>query len=111
MRTKTDIYNDMAAAIMTAYSTDHSRALSGAEWLQQLAAELVELIKSEQPQPLADAFDEQAGPGDGWRWLKPGEVSKNGDEYKHYDDWKAISALIGGTINNPKTFRRRIEKL
>lgn len=69
----------MSAAIMTAYSTDHSRALSGAEWLQQLASELVEAIKAEQFKPLADAFDEQAGPGDGWRWLEPGEAIGNED--------------------------------
>ncbi len=89
------IDNDVYVASQLAFkASTPDRRLAGAEWLKQLATELVEAIKAEQPQTLADATDEQAGPGDGWRWLEPGEVSKSGDEYKHYDDWKAILPLL-----------------
>lgn len=47
MRTKAEIYQDVNAAVFTAASSDHSRALSGAEWLQHLANELVAAIKDE----------------------------------------------------------------
>ncbi len=111
MRTKTQIAKDIAAAIMTADSTDHSRALSGAEWLQQLATELVELIKADQPQPLADAFDEQDSPGDGWRWLNKGEKIQYADEVRNSKgEWYQVGISIGNEAS-PKTYRRRIEKL
>lgn len=108
MRTKTDIWADMAAASATSASTDQSRALSGAEWLQQLASELVELIKTDHRKPLAYAADDQSGPGDGWRWLEPGEVIKKGDEHEFLEnEWMAVGISIGCEAES-KSFRRRI---
>jgi len=111
MRTKYEIHEDMSAAMATSRSTDHSRALSGAEWLQQLASELVEVIKAEQTQPLADAFDEQDSPGDGWRWLNKGEKIQYADEVRNSKgEWYQVGISIGNEAR-PKTYRRRIEKL
>jgi len=102
----------MSAAMATSRSTDHSRALSGAEWLQQLASELVEVIKSEQFKPLADAADEQDSPGDGWRWLERDELPRVGDYVKSGIGWIRVEIPHVWTTNGENSglfkIRRRI---
>jgi len=84
------------------------RRLAGAEWLQQLATELVELIKTEQFKQLADAFDEQDSPGDGWRWLGINEKLESGDEFKKGNEWLPVVDCLGFSAHIPLFFRRRI---
>jgi len=106
------IDNDVYIASQLAFkaSTPDLR-LAGAEWLQQLASELVEAIKAEQPEPLGDAFDEQSGPGDGWRWLESGEKIQYADEVQDSQgEWYSVGISIGKEAIS-KSFRRRIEKL
>jgi len=105
------IDNDVYVASQLAFkASTPDRRLAGAEWLKQLAAELVELIKSEQPQPLADAFDEQAGPGDGWRWLKPGEGIQESDMVKGNRNFFPVVAVAGCEVapDQHHVYRRRI---
>lgn len=106
MRHKIEIFQDVTAAAATALSTDHSRALSGAQWLQQLASELVAAIKAES----APEEQEDDSPGEGWRWLEPGEVIQDGDQWVEFGDPVNVVAKIGCKITNGdhKTFRRRI---
>lgn len=107
MRTKSDIWADMAAASATSASTDHSRALSGAEWLQQLAAELVAVIKAEAVQQ--EPQDES--PGEGWRWLEPGELIEDHDMVKGASKFFPNMAAVVGCKVAPgqyRCYRRRI---
>lgn len=100
----------MAAASATSASTDHSRALRGAEWLQQLAAELVAVIKAEAaPEQPQEPYDES--PGDGWRWLEPGEVIEDHDMVKGASKFfPNIAPVVGCKVapDQHKTYRRRI---
>ncbi len=109
MRHKIEIFQDVTAAAATALSTDHSRALSGAEWLQQLASELVAVIKAE----AAPQKPQDESPGEGWRWLEPGEKIKRGDQWVESVESSEpvnVSVSIGCTVSDDeaKCYRRRI---
>jgi len=53
--------------------------------------------------------------GEGWRWVKPGEILRDGDEYLPYwsrDDenpWREINCTgMSVGANEPRTYRRRV---
>jgi len=54
--------------------------------------------------------------GEGWRWVKPGEILRDGDEFLPYwsrDDenpWREINCTgMSVGANEPRTYRRRVE--
>lgn len=115
MRTKIEIFQDVTSAAATALSTDHFRALSGAEWLKQLASELAERVKAEAPnqtpEPPQAVIEPQESPGEGWRWLKPGEViDQRTDEVKGGSRFFPVKRVHGYRValSQTQTYRRRI---
>lgn len=94
---------------MTADSTDHSRSLSGAEWLQQLASELVATIKAEAT-PEEPQKPHNDSPGEGWRWLEPGEVIEESDMVAGLHTFAPVTYAIGCCVAPDQNFcyRRHI---
>ena len=109
-----ELDKDMAIAAVLAFkASSPDRRLAGAEWLQQLAGQLVETLKAEQPQPEQPA-EETPNPGDGWRILNEGEIIEKGDEFifGKVNEWiPVLTAAVGNTLYdyNVGRFRRRIQ--
>ena len=105
---KENIWSDMTIAIeLASKASTPDRRLAGAEWLHQLAGQLVELIRQEQPQPEQTA-PEEASPGEGWRMLEDGEIIQEGDEFfsRTLGMWLESMSFGKGAIAYP--YRRRI---
>jgi len=74
-------------------------------------------VRAEQRHDAATCRGERHEPdvGEGWRWVKPGEILRDGDEYLPYwsrDDenpWREINCTgMSVGANEPRTYRRRV---